>query len=241
MSKLRIAILGISYEALLRSPVPTDAMEIQRGQAMLDAKLWMVRGMDERLSGEPDVEIVPLLWATSLPGGGFTRRVYDAFKAEALTLLSAAGRLDGVLMANHGAMEVHGLDRHADTDFAEAVRAQVGPDVPIAVSLDLHGHISPRMLEVVDAISVLRTAPHRDDRETGARAADQLMRIVRTGVRPRIAAVRIPILIPGEKAVTTASPARELYGSLADYDSREASRTPTSWSGSRGTTGRGSA
>jgi microcystin degradation protein MlrC len=221
MPKLRIAILGISYEALLRSPVPTETMEIQRGQAMLDAKLWMVRGMDERLSAEADVEIVPLLWATALPGGGFTRRIYDEVKGEALAMIAAAGRLDGVLLANHGAMEVHGLDRHADTDFAEAVRDAIGPDVPMAVALDLHGHISPRMLEVVDAVSVLRTAPHRDDRETGYRAADQLMRIVRTGVRPKIAAVRIPILIPGEQAVTTASPARELYGSLAEYDSRE--------------------
>lgn len=241
MSKLRIAILGISYEALLRSPVPTDAMEIQRGQAMLDAKLWMVRGMDERLSAEPDVAIVPLLWATSLPGGGFTRRVYDEVKAEALGLLAAAGRLDGVLLANHGAMEVHGLDRHADTDFAEAVRAQVGPDVPIAVSLDLHGHISPRMLEVVDAISVLRTAPHRDDRETGYRAADQLVRILRTGVRPgsrRFASrssspARRPSPPPRRRANSTAA--------WRTMTPATASPTPTSWSASRGTTGPGSA
>ena len=40
----RIAILGISYEALLRSPVPTDTMEIYRGQDMLASKLWMIRG-----------------------------------------------------------------------------------------------------------------------------------------------------------------------------------------------------
>lgn len=217
----RIAVLGISYEALLRSPVPTGAMEIHRGQDMLGGKLWMIRGMEQRLAKEADVEIVPILWATALPGGGFTKEVYDAVKAETLSMVEAALPLDGLVFANHGAMEVHGLDRHADTDFVEAVRDLVGPDVPMAVALDLHGHISPRMLEVADAISALRTAPHRDDPETGYRAADQLMDIVRTGRRPKIAAVRLPIMIPGEKAVTTTSPARELYASLPGYDARD--------------------
>jgi microcystin degradation protein MlrC len=217
----RIAVLGISYEALLRSPVPTDTMEIYRGQEMLASKLWMIRGMDARLSEDEDVEIVPLLWATSLPGGGFTKRVYDAVQAETLAAVKAALPLDGLVFANHGAMEVHGLDRHADTDFVEAVRELVGPDVPIAVALDLHGHISPRMLEIADALSVLRTAPHRDDHETGYRAADQLMNILRTGKKPKIAAVRLPIQITGEQAVTTASPGRELYASLPGYDARD--------------------
>ncbi|MCX5516747.1 hypothetical protein C3941_17910 [Kaistia algarum] len=217
----RIAILGISYEALLRSPVPTDTMEIHRGQDMLESGLWMIRGMDERLSKDDDVAIVPLLWATALPGGGFTKAVYDAVKAETVAMVEAALPLDGLVFANHGAMEVHGLDRHADTDFVEAVRDVVGPDVPIAVALDLHGHISPRMLEIVDAITALRTAPHRDDHETGYRAADQLMNILRTGRKPKIAAVRIPIQVPGEQAVTTASPGRELYASLPGYDARD--------------------
>ena len=217
----RIAVLGISYEALLRSPVPTDTMEIYRGEDILASKLWMIRGMDARLSEDDDVEIVPLLWATALPGGGFTKEIYDAVKAETIAMVKAALPLDGLVFANHGAMEVHGLDRHADTDFVEAVREVVGPDVAIAVALDLHGHISPRMLEIVDAISVLRTAPHRDDEETGYRAADQLMTILRTGRRPKIAAVRLPIQIPGEQAVTTAMPGRELYASLPGYDARD--------------------
>lgn len=215
---MRIAVIGISYEALLRSPVPTRKMEIQRGDAMLGDKLWMVRGVEKRAAEAGDIELVPLLWATALPGGGFTKEIYDEVKAESVALLQGAGKLDGVVVLNHGAMEVHGLEKHADTDYVEAVHQTVGEGVPIALALDLHGHISPRILEIVCAISVLRTAPHRDDLETGYRALDQLITVIKTGKPQKIAAVRLPILIPGEQAVTANEPARSLYGSLPDLD-----------------------
>ncbi|TCV97937.1 M81 family metallopeptidase [Biostraticola tofi] len=214
----RIAVLGISYEALLRSPVLTDTMEIKRGSEMLDAGLWLVRGIEQRLREEKDVEIIPIMWATALPGGGFTAEIYQQVKAECLQGLSKAGALDGVVLANHGAMEVQGLDCHADTDFAAAVREVVGASAVITVALDLHGHITPQMLKVVDAISALRTAPHRDDQETGYRAAHQLLHILHSGQRPKIAAVRIPMLIPGEQSVTTASPGKELYARLPEIN-----------------------
>jgi microcystin degradation protein MlrC len=92
--------------------------------------------------------------------------------------------------------------------------------VPIGVALDLHGDMTPELLDAATVFSVLRTAPHRDDKQTGYRAADQLIRVVRTGIRPKKAAVAIPILVPGETAVTSFRPAKELYGSLGAYDSR---------------------
>jgi microcystin degradation protein MlrC len=193
-------------------------MEIQRGDAMLGNKLWMVRGVEKRASEATGIELVPLLWATALPGGGFTKEIYDEVKAESVALLRSAGKLDGVVVLNHGAMEVRGLDKHADTDYVEAVREAVGKDVPISLALDLHGHISPRILEIVCAISALRTAPHRDDLETGYRTLDQLLTVIKTGKPQKIAAVRLPIIIPGEQAVTTNEPAKSLYGSLSDLD-----------------------
>ncbi|WP_316858668.1 M81 family metallopeptidase [uncultured Cohaesibacter sp.] len=217
---MRIAVLGISYEALLRSPVPTRKMEVRRGSEMIGNNVWMVRGAEKRAAEADDVELIPLLWATALPGGGFTREIYDQVKAEAMTLLHEAGQVDGVLLLNHGAMEVHDLDRHADTDFVESVREVVGDEIPIALALDLHGHISPRILEIVCAVSAFRTAPHRDDLETGYRALDQLLAVIKTGRKPKIAAVRIPILVPGELSVTDNEPARSLYKMLPDLDSR---------------------
>ncbi|WP_108258192.1 M81 family metallopeptidase [Mangrovicoccus ximenensis] len=218
---MRIAVTGISYEALLRSTVPTTTMEVQRGEEMIGLGLWMIRGIEERFAEETDVELVPILWGTALPGGGFTREIYEQIRDEAVAGLKAAGPLDGVVVVNHGAMEVRGMDANPDTDFLDHVAAAVGKDVPIALSLDLHGQVTQGMIDRISALSVLRTAPHRDDQSTGYRAADQLLHILRTGTKQHIARVSVPMLLPGEFCVTTASPAREIYGSLPEYDAVE--------------------
>lgn len=217
---MRIAIVGLSIEIMLSSPAVTGLSSLQLfdPQQMRDNDVWMVRGMLERIGQDADVEAVPLFWATALPGGRMTAEAYDMVKTKTLALLTETANLDGVLVVNHGALEVEGLDADADSDFVGAIRSLVGPEMPIGVSLDLHGDMTPDLLEAGTVFSVLRTAPHRDDKSTGYRAADQLIKVIRTGLKPKKVAVSLPILIPGETAVTSASPARELYGSLPEFD-----------------------
>ncbi len=217
---MRIALLGLSIEIMLSSPVTTTASDIQvyNSKAMKEGDLWMIRGMLARIAEDQDIEAVPLLWATALPGGPLERDAYERVKSQTIELVKSQGPFDGVLIANHGALEVIDLNIDADTDFVLAVRDAVGPSVPVGLSLDLHGDMTPELLDASTVISVLRTAPHRDDRTTGYRAADQLIRVLRTGIRPKKAVVRIPILVPGETAVTANEPASSLYGNLEEFD-----------------------
>jgi microcystin degradation protein MlrC len=217
---MRIGIAGISIEVMLNSPLLTEAEAFQHYEpgAILGSDLWLLRGVLERLGEESDVEIVPIYWTTALAGGSLSREAYEQVKAETLRRLREAGPIDGILLANHGALEVADLEIDGDTDFVLAIRNQLGPTVPIALALDLHGDMTPELLDAVAAVSVLRTAPHRDDRDTCRRAADQLLRVLRTGLRPKKAAVRIPMLVPGEMAITSAAPADALYGCLPEID-----------------------
>lgn len=222
MTNLRIAVVGLSVECLIGSPLKTEAadMQVYRGQDMIDGDLWMVRGVLQRLAEDGQAEAVPLMWATALPGGALTADNYAELRQETIDLLRAHGPFDGVVMVNHGALEVDGIDVHPDSDFLRAVREAVGSDIPVAASLDLHGHISPEFVENITVIGALRTAPHRDDREAGYRAAHQLLEVLRNGIKPRTAAVRVPILIAGEAAVTTTEPGATLYANLPSYDAR---------------------
>lgn len=217
---MRIAIVGLSIEIMLASPVPTtwDAIQHYTGKDMSEGDVWMVRGMLARMAEDDDIEAVPLYWATALPGGPLELSAYREVKDKTLALISEHGPFDGVLIANHGALEVQGLDVDADTDFIRAIRNALGPDVPIGLSLDLHGDMTPDLLDAATVISVLRTAPHRDDRQTGYRTADQLIRVIRTGITPKKSVVSLPILVPGETAVTALEPAKSLYGALPEYD-----------------------
>ena len=218
-SNVRIAIAGVSVEALIGSPRPTgvEAIQTYLGQELLDGDLWLVRGMVKRLRLRPEVEIVPLLWATALPGGALTQENYDQIKCETLKLLADKGPFDGVLLAEHGALEVVGYNVHGDTDFIVSVRKVIG-DVPLGIAFDLHGNLTPEIAHAGTVFSALRTAPHRDDSETGFRVADQLLKVLDGGVKPTTALVQIPMLMPGEKAVTRDHAAKALYDRVWEYD-----------------------
>jgi microcystin degradation protein MlrC len=66
-----------------------------------------------------------------LPEVSQRKKVYRKIKFETLRRLSGAGPIDGIVLANHGALEVADLDIDGDTDFVLAIRRQLGPDVPV--------------------------------------------------------------------------------------------------------------
>lgn len=218
----RIAVLGVSNETMLASPGNIDLSTslFWRGEEIFSEELFLMRGVLQRLREEPGIEIVPIMVVRCRATPVFSRAQFDGVKREVLDRLAAAGPLDGVVAANHGAMEVEDGKTTADTELMTEVRAVVGPDVPITVGLDLHGHLTPGYLNQVNGFAIYRTAPHRDDAETGYRAADQLVGLL-SGARPRHAAVHIPLFLPGETAMTIYPPADALYAMLSDYDAMD--------------------
>src|SRR5439155_25235991 len=103
-------------------------------------------------------------------------------------------RPDGLLLALHGAMvaESH-LD--ADGEVLARLRQVVGHDLPIVVTLDLHGNLSERLIAQSTAAVAYRTNPHVDQRECGRRAASLLVRHLRGEVRLRQALSKRPLII----------------------------------------------
>ena len=90
---------------------------------------------------------------------------------------------DGFYFTLHGAMGATG-ELDPEGYLLQEVRRLVGPDLPIVISLDLHGILTRRMLENCDALTLLHTYPHVDFADTGARAARLLLRILDEGLRP---------------------------------------------------------
>src|SRR5689334_22595388 len=93
-----------------------------------------------------EVQPVPVLAAYAASGGPVTRAAFDTIVDEIVERLRAAAPLDGVLLALHGAMVVED-EPDAEAEIVERVRAALPAGTPVGVSLDLHGHITPRMLQ----------------------------------------------------------------------------------------------
>lgn len=129
---------------------------------------------------EAGFDVVPLVYAVSLPSGMVTRECFDEvladFKAEAANHPDA----DGIYLYLHGAMFVEGLGSGEEWTVKE-LRKTVGDRIPIALAQDFHGNLSDGLVPNVQAIAGYRTAPHTDYDDTERRAAEALMKLVRGG------------------------------------------------------------
>ncbi|PDT46833.1 microcystin degradation protein MlrC [Sinorhizobium fredii] len=211
---MRIAVGGIHTECSTYSPVLmlVEDFRVLRGEALLEADYFSFLDAD-------GVEHIPLLHARAVPGGPVSQPAYEAFKTEFLEGLKAALPVDGIYLAMHGAIKVDGMD-DAEGDWISAARAVVGPDCPIAVSYDLHGNVSQRIIDQIDIFAAYRTAPHIDTRETMVRAWSMLVEALRSGTRPGVAWAPVPVLLPGERTSTEDEPAASLYSDLPAIDAR---------------------
>jgi microcystin degradation protein MlrC len=208
----RIAFGGIAGECSTYSRLRAtmDTITILRGDALAN---------DERFTflKRYDFPFLPTLVATAGSGGPVARAAYDTIKAEFLDRLKALLPLDGVYLPMHGALYVEGMD-DAEGDWYQAVRALVGPDCILSASYDLHGNMSARIVDTLDAISAYRTAPHVDRVETMMRATDMLTHCLRYGIRPTIVWATVPVLLPGEQSSTEWQPGRRLWSDLSEYN-----------------------
>ncbi|GAA2520788.1 M81 family metallopeptidase [Winogradskya humida] len=213
--RVRVAIGGIHIESSTFSPhlSSTGDFEVTRGDTLLARYDWLARPW------AADVEWVPLVHARALPGGAVEAAAYDAWEAEIVEKLTAAGPLDGMLLDFHGAMSVVGHD-DAEGDLVTAIRSALGPQPLISTAMDLHGNVSTVLFNACDLLTCYRTAPHVDVWETRERAARNLIDALTRGVRPSKALVHVPILLPGEQTSTREEPARGLYERIPEIENR---------------------
>ncbi|MFN3674114.1 MAG: M81 family metallopeptidase, partial [Bosea sp. (in: a-proteobacteria)] len=158
--------------------------------------------------------LVPTLWAAATPSAHVTAEAFETITDELVARIAAALPCDAVYLDLHGAMVSDAYD-DGEGEVLARVRAVIGPDVPLVASLDLHGNVTARMVEMADALIAYRTYPHIDMAQTGARSAAYLADLLASGARHAKAFRQIPFLIPIAWQATAMEPCRTIYRELA--------------------------
>lgn len=203
----RIVVAECKQEVSTFNPVPShyEDFRVARGQDVVDYH----RGVREEIGGalsvfdrDANVEIVPTFATSSNTSGGvLATESFERLAADFLGGLSDVGDIDGVYFCLHGAMQAEG-ENDPEGYLLEEARRILGEDVPIVVSLDIHGILTDRMLKHSTAVVAYHTYPHVDFFETGARSGELLLKIVAGKVRPVSARVKIPVLARGNEMIT---------------------------------------
>jgi microcystin degradation protein MlrC len=228
---MRIAIGGLCHETSTFAKTRTTAADFASGFGLFRGPEILERFRNANICAGGFIdgaqkygfELVPLLWGFAYPSGLITAEAYAQLKGEFLQRLrqnqDEHGLVDGVLLDQHGAMVVEGID-DADGDFIASVREVVGPDVPIVVTFDLHGNHSLRRVQSATAIVGFDTYPHVDMAERGREAADILGATIRKQVRPVLALRQIPLFWNCGVQITAHPPMDEVLRRVHELEQR---------------------
>ncbi|BBE32364.1 hypothetical protein SmB9_00220 [Sphingosinicella microcystinivorans] len=197
---LRIFVAGLMHETNGFSPVPTsmgsfeaDLAYVPPSDIMRDLALAFAGYGDAirsiRAAGDEAIK-GPCFWAQ--PSGSISSIVYSHLKSSVIEALRETGPIDAVLLVLHGAMIAEGIE-DCEADLLHEARAVVGPEVPIGALLDLHGNVSPAMLESGAIVVGVKEYPHVDYPDR-ARELHGMLKELARGARMSMSLRTIPRL-----------------------------------------------
>jgi microcystin degradation protein MlrC len=199
-TKPRIAIGGILHESNTFSSDPTDVDDFEgrsttRGDEILSEFATSAHEVGGFIEGgaQYGFDLIPTIVGNATPSGPVTDRALDMLANELIERLKKAGKLDGLLLALHGAMVVESYP-DGDAEVLRRLRKALGNDLPIVVTHDAHANVAPVEIELSTALVIYKEVPHTDQRERGLHAAQIMSAIVHSGAKPTQAIEKPPML-----------------------------------------------
>ncbi|MAE62964.1 MAG: hypothetical protein CMJ18_01725 [Phycisphaeraceae bacterium] len=221
---MRIGILQVWQESNQFNPVLTLTSDFRGFRYGTGSEGLEDFGRGEEVGGflrglekwKIDVEPVGLFMAQAWPGGTLARETEQWLMDSLMAQIGQAGALDGLLFSLHGALCSED-EPDVDGQLLKQVRSAVGARVPIVATIDLHAHLTPRMLRHADVIMAYHTNPHVDRTQTGIRAARALARM-KSGARPFTVARRLPMIATAERGDTDGRALKEIFEALVGLE-----------------------
>ena len=147
-------------------------------------------------------EIVPIMASKSGFGGCVEDKFYVDLRKKIVNRIKGSLPLQGIYLALHGAMICQSIS-DPEGDLIGKIRQILGSSVPIAVSLDLHAHVTRKMVSNSTIIVGYQTYPHQDAYETGVRATKLLISTIKGKIKPVKALKKFNTILPVFGGATT--------------------------------------
>ncbi len=163
------------------------------------------------------IELVPTLATTTQPSATVSRHAYETIRDTLFAAIRAAGEVDAICLALHGAGSADGLEDMEGTFLAE-LRELIGTEIPVVVSLDLHGNTTEAMLEHATAAFYCHEYPHIDTYDRGEEIVEIAAKIVRGEIKPVMHLRRLPVTIP--PSTTFSGPAKVINERCFEWETQ---------------------
>ena len=221
---MRWLLAMIKHETNTFSPVPTPLNRFFRGNPEIlagDAAIAAYSNTDSGLGGYIEVarregaEMVVPVAAESWPSSPTDAVTYELLCKRILDEV-ARGGFDAILLDLHGAMVAEGIE-DAEGHLLKRVR-ELDPTTPIGVTLDMHANVYDDIVKHANVITGFHTYPHVDIRESGVRAADVIVRMLKGEIKPVMSWANRPMLPHIMCQGTHAEPNKSLQEKCAAWE-----------------------
>ena len=230
MAEETVLVASFIHESntFVENPALTDRDDFrERREYFGDAVIENLRGTETGAGGVIDVaesegvELRPILAASATPGAPVEEETYEFYVQKIVEgTQEHVDEIDGVILPLHGAMVPE--HRHdGEGPLITQVREIVGPEIPISVTLDLHGNVTAEMMSGADSLVGFKEYPHLDKGETGRLGMNILLETIRGDVSPQMHIERPPQIIYQPKAYTQAGPMAEIMDQAREHQRRD--------------------
>lgn len=213
---MKIVIGGLYHESNTYNPFVTSVNNfvVTEGEQVLhkvaSTKVFIENGF----------EVVPSIYATALSSGVVSEETYRYFFNKILKAIEDESDIDGIWFHLHGAMTVENIGS-AELQLLKDIREKIGYEIPISLTLDIHGNLHSDLPKYANIIRSYRTVPHTDQGETEEITAQLLVDAIKNKRKIKPAFSRIPLMISGEQALGHTEPLRSIFNKLKEYETME--------------------
>lgn len=209
---MKFLIAMLKHETNTFSPIVCDlarfrAWGLQEGEDVVRAYrgTGMPIGAYLDLAAQAGADIVTPLAAEAMPSGPLTAETFETLVGKIVDAVD--GSIDAAFLDLHGAM-VSETTPDGEGTLLAAIRAK-RPDLPIAVTCDLHANLTEAMVENATALIGYKTYPHTDMATVGRQVGQILLDHLAGKVDPVMAWGQVPVLSQTLRQGTDDSPMAE--------------------------------
>ena len=220
---MKIGLAQIIQESNTFSPFKTELKDFYNQYFYLGKNIYSgFKNTKLELNGMIDVlkanklEHIPLLATHGSCSGPLTRECFSSILKDLKKVLLAAPKLDGLLLALHGSLSIED-EPDGESEILELIQRIISKNIPIGVSLDLHGHITERMLKKNIFYIGYKTYPHIDMYATGKKTAKILISTLNKEIKPKMVLSKLPLIISPVCGRTDEGPMKSIYDDIQNF------------------------
>lgn len=154
-------------------------------------------------------KVIPSIYAVALPSGTVEWDIYKYYADQILDTVRQNPDAVGIYIWFHGSMEVENIGS-GELYLLKEIRKIVGEKCIISMTMDAHANITDELCDYANITCGFKTVPHVDQVESQQRAANALVKALKTGKTPKMYIQRVPFLLKNDTVKTVEEPLQSL-------------------------------